>query len=165
MVRSMVPAGTSFFRTDSRMVRGLKRKKSLRDGFIRKLKEQGTKIIYRANGRFKRLKPIKKVSRALRTRMRSYLALHGPFLARPENQLCLICTVRREHGENIAINCATEIHHHRGRRGRLLCWVPGFRPSCFFCRDWPHENKRKAREWGLLAPAVLYDVFPADGRD
>lgn len=134
-----------------------------RNGLIRNLRHAGTRFSWDRNGHLKRKKPIKKLSRALRSRLKVYFTLTTEFLLRPENALCLICQVRREHGENILIQPATEVHHFRGRRGRLLCWVPGFRPSCRGCRDFPHDNKKQARELGLLAPAVLYDVFPGDG--
>jgi hypothetical protein len=146
----------------ARLRKPLKRKVSLRDSFLRKLREKGTKVSYRHNG-LKRRRGIKKVSRARRTSLARYMALAGAFLSLPENRLCLICQTRREHGENILINRATEIHHYRGRRGRLLCWVPGFRPSCFGCRLWPHDYPKLAREYGLLAPAPLWEVFPVDG--
>lgn len=139
---------------------GLKRKVSLRDGFLRKLKNEGTRVSWNRNGKIKRQRPLKKVSRSLRERLKVYQFLAKIFLSKPENENCIICTVRREHGENIVINRSTEIHHHRRRRGRLLCWVPGFRASCYPCRLWPHENGERARELGLLASAVLFDVFP-----
>lgn len=161
MVRSPYPAGVAIPKPEKQPK---KRRISLRDSQIRKFKRDGTRVRFnRGNHRFERHKPLKKMARVRRNEMRHYLAMHGPFLSEPGNENCAICIVRREHGENIPLNAATEIHHFRGRRGRLLCWKPGFRPSCFFCRDWPHTHKRKAREWGLLAPAVIYDTFPGDG--
>jgi hypothetical protein len=111
----------------------------------------------------KRKKPMKKIARSQRTRLQVYFALSTEFLLKPENKFCLTCQVRREHGENILIQIATEVHHWAGRIGRLLCYVPFFRPSCRGCRDWPHTNATKAREWGLLAPAPLWNVFPGNG--
>lgn len=141
----------------------LTRKVSLRDSWRKKLKRDGVRFVWKRNGVLKRKKPLKKRGRALRNRLRVYFEVSTAFLLRLENRLCLICVVRREHGENITVNVATETHHHRGRIGRLLCWVPGFRPSCYRCRLWPHDNPEKAREWGLLAPAAQYNVFPGDG--
>lgn len=142
---------------------GLKRKVSLRDSFRRRLREEATRTRYDRNGRVRRIKPLKKLGRAKRRALAVYLALKEDFLALPENKWCLICIVRREHGENILINLATEIHHFFGRIGRLLCYVPGFRPSCFTCRSWPHDHPKEAREWGLLAPAPLWNRFPGNG--
>jgi hypothetical protein len=141
----------------------LKRRVSLRDGFIRKLKHDATKTVYGRNGSIKRVKPLKKVSRSQRHRLAAYMALAEAFLKQPENKHCLICIVRREHGENILINLATEVHHWAGRIGRLLCYVPYFRPSCYRCRTFPHDHPKEARDWGLLAPANQWNVFPGDG--
>jgi hypothetical protein len=140
----------------------LKRRVSIRDGYLRRLKAEKTDFQFNFAGQRFRKRPVKKMGRARRSRLKEYYALTLEFLRREENRLCLICQVRREHGENICIQPATEVHHHRGRRGRLLTWVPGFRPSCYGCRLWPHDNKRLAREYGLLASTVLYDVFPED---
>lgn len=138
----------------------LKRKCSIRDGMLRKLKRDGLKLVFKRNGRVKKRKPLKKQSRALRTRSRVYFALTHEFLSREENRLCEICTRRREAGENILIQPATEVHHWAGRIGRLLCYVPYFKASCFNCREWPHRHPTKARDIGLLAPAALWNVFP-----
>lgn len=172
MVRSPVSVGEAFFRDRSpdnreraaqRVDRRLlKRKVSLRDYMIRKLKREGTRFIRKANGVLKRVKPLKKVAKAKRNALRGYYALQAAFLSQPENQFCLICIVRREHGENILVNLATEVHHWAGRIGRLLCYVPFFRASCFRCREWPHQHAETAREWGLLAPPAQYNVFPGD---
>lgn len=143
---------------------GIKRKVSLRDSYLRRLKKEGRRVTWNRNGQIKRQKPIKKVSRSLRERLKVYQFLAAQFLALPENKLCLICTVRREHGENIVINCATEIHHLAGRIKRLLCYVPFFRASCFPCRTWPHDYPAQAREWGLLAPATQWNRFPDEGK-
>lgn len=132
----------------------------LRPGLLRNLKRDGTKVFFKRNGHIQRKKPMKKIARSRRREMAEYFALSTEFLLRPENYLCVICQVRREHGENILINCATEIHHWAGRCKRLLCYVPFFRPSCRGCRDWPHQHGETAREWGLLAPAPRYNVFP-----
>lgn len=126
------------------------RKESLRDAYIRKLREEGKTTVYDINGKPKRKKPIKKVAKAQRTRLKQYYAIQREFLARSENADCLICTRRREAGEDIRINRSTEVHHRNGRSGRKLCDTADFVPSCFPCRLWPHENPRQARELGLL---------------
>lgn len=138
-----------------------KPKVRLRDWFVRRLKREGTKTLY-ANNQITRKKPMKKIARSRRRAMAEYFALSTKFLLRPENALCLICKVRREHGEDILIQPATEVHHWAGRIGRLLCYVPFFRPSCRGCREWPHQHVATAREWGLLSPPAQWNVFPKD---
>lgn len=106
---------------------------------------------------------LKRESKGRKAELAKYRKLAKEFLARPENQFCWICQVRRESGENILINFATEVHHWALRYGKLLCYVPYFRASCFRCRDFPHENKTRARELGVLAPLHLCGVFPSSG--
>lgn len=159
-VASSIPAGEVIPRP---IFPEKKPKVKLRDGFLRKLKREGTRFLFK-RGRLERKKPMKKMARSRRREMAQYFALSTKFLLQPENALCLICQVRREHGENILIQVSTEIHHWAGRIGRLLCYVPFFRPSCRGCRDWPHQNTVKAREWGLLAPPAQWNTYPEDAR-
>lgn len=140
----------------------LKRRKSLRDYCRDKVKTEGTAYRWNRTGKLKVRKPLKKVSRSKRKALSQYYPLNDEFLARPENKFCLICIVRREHGENILIQLATEVHHWGSRNGRLLCYVPWFRPSCRSCREWPHAHPKQAREMGLLAPASIWGVYPED---
>jgi hypothetical protein len=110
-----------------------------------------------------RRKGIRRTSKGLKAEQTKYRQLAKQFLALPENRVCICCTLRREQlGENILLNPATEIHHWAGRIKKLLCYVPYFRAFCYHCREWPHQNKMKARELGLLAPAHLWEVFPGD---
>lgn len=141
----------------------LKRRESMRDSYARRMRAAGKIGGLKARGALIRKRPPKKISNAKQLANDRYYPLQREFLARPENQWCAICQARRDAGENIQVNIATEVHHWAGRTGRLLCYVPYFRPSCFFCRTWPHDHKRRAREIGVLAPATLYDVFPAEG--
>jgi hypothetical protein len=157
-VISSVPAGESIPRCGVRCLQR-KEKAEIRPGFLRKLKREATRFVRKRSG-LTRKKPLKKIARSRRRELAEYFALTTKFLLRPENALCLICTVRREHGENILVQVATEVHHYAGRIGRLLCYIPFFKPSCRSCRDWPHQNPIKAREWGLLAPPARWNVFP-----
>lgn len=143
----------------------LKHRVSLRDSYRKKIKEQfcSRPIHFRkGNGRIERRSPLKKIAKSRRRQMAEYFALSTAFLLKPENGLCAICTVRREHGENILVQIATEIHHFAGRIGRLLCYVPFFKPSCRGCRSWPHDNPEKARAWGLLASPARWNVMPGN---
>lgn len=45
---------------------------------------------------------------------------------------------------------ATDVHHTRGRVGRLLCDVRFWAALCRQCHDWVGANPLKARELGLL---------------
>lgn len=101
-------------------------------------------------GKLHRKRPLKKVSRSHRNRLKKYYPIQQEFLAKPENQLCAICIARREHGEIIRQNKATEVHHAAYRYGTLLFDTKYFRPSCRRCRSWPHDNTKKAEEWGLI---------------
>src|SRR6476620_7563128 len=98
-IASSIPAGVSIPRPQFPK----KRKISLRDSQRRQVKGLKRVRFNRSNGRFERRKPLKKIAKARRNDMKHYLAMHGPFLSREENRLCLICVVRQEHGENIPV--------------------------------------------------------------
>lgn len=55
---------------------------------------------------------------------------------------------------------ATEIHHIRGRVGRLLCDKRFFLAICRPCHNWIGDNGAEARRKGLLAPAQEFNVHP-----
>lgn len=146
----------------------LRRKESLRDSYARKLKENG----YRDGHKFVtsrgrqmvmqvRKKPLKKVSRSQREKLKKYFAVRNEFLARPENEFCQIC---RSLGYPI-LSRATEVHHYAGRCSRLLTYVPYFIPSCFAHREWPHVEKALARSLGLLCEQGKWNVFPEENAD
>lgn len=107
---------------------------------------------------------IKRESKGHKAEIAKYNASAASFFSEPGNSDCRICVRLREAGENIILRKATERHHFRGRTGRLLNWRPGWIPSCFHHRLWPHQHPTRARQLGLLAPAHLYDVFPDDGK-
>jgi hypothetical protein len=130
------------------MFREKKPKARLGSRLLRNLKRQATKFVWKRNG-MTRKKPLKKQSRSQRNKLKIYFAVRDAFLAREENRLCEICRRRREAGENILQNEATECHHKFGR-GKMLCEERGLISSCRYCRMWPHENPAKARALGLL---------------
>ncbi len=90
------------------------------------------------------------MSRSQRNRLKQYYPVQQEYLALPENKFCAICRARREHGENIRQLRSSEVHHRAGRSGVLLFDTRFFAPSCFRCRMFPHDNPKKAEEWGLL---------------
>ncbi len=112
-------------------------------------------------GRSKPSKPRKVIAQRsdrLKALQGVYSRVSKAFLAMPENHRCAICIVRGI----VPPNLSTETHHFAGRIGRLLCYVPYFIPSCFPCREWPHQNARQARELGVLAPAPQWNVYPVE---
>lgn len=97
-------------------------------------------------------KPMRQVSPKQGKRLREYGPISKAFLA--DHPFCAICTARGIHPPN----SATEVHHLRGRVGKLLCDKRGFVASCFPCRDFPHTQVIEARRLGVLAPAHLWNV-------
>lgn len=157
-VARALPAGVSFFKSETpdnrkrtlRLLRKRQKLAALKPGDRQKV----------VDGKSHRLKS---ASKGLKAETAKYRKFSADFLARPENTWCVCCTLRREKlSENIIRNQATEIHHVRGRIGRLLCWLPGFRAFCNSCRNWPHDHPSKARELGLLSPASLWNIYPGD---
>jgi hypothetical protein len=55
---------------------------------------------------------------------------------------------------------ATDVHHSRGRTGRLLCMVEFFKAVCRGCHDWIGHNPRKASGLGLNAPYGQWNTIP-----
>jgi hypothetical protein len=96
---------------------------------------------------------LKKVAKGRARQQREYFSRHREFLKR--HPVCGICLVR---GLNPAP--ATEVHHMRGRIGRLLADERFWCPSCRSCREFPHENPTRARELGILAPVSEWNVYP-----
>lgn len=144
----------------------LRRSASIRDSYLKKLKERGTVYAPRQHVKkdgkvyhsLTRKKPLKKIGRSKRNKLKSYFALTKEFLALPENEFCGVC---RALGYSHP-NPATEVHHQRGRNGRLLTDTRFWIPSCYYCRLWPHENPALARQLGLLSSASEWNVFPSE---
>jgi hypothetical protein len=62
--------------------------------------------------------------------------------------------------DGCAMYRGSELHHRRGRIGRLLTFTPEFRWLCRDCHNAVHEHPAWARECGLLAPSSEWNVFP-----
>jgi hypothetical protein len=107
--------------------------------------------------------PLKRESKGHKAEMRKYNESAPAFFAEPGNDVCRICVVLREAGDNILLQPATERHHLRGRIGRLLNWRPGQIPSCYGHRSWPHDHPARARKLGLLCAPAQWNIFPGDG--
>lgn len=113
----------------------------------------GTGLQSQQDGQKRARAPLKKQSRARQREMTQYYDDRREFLrAHPACGICLCLdqTPRQ----------ATEVHHSRGRIGRLLLdqrfWVPSCRP----CREIPHNRPNWAREMGLLASATDWNTVP-----
>ena len=110
----------------------------------------------RANEK-QRPKAILKKETAKRAReKRDYYALCAKWL--PLHPVCGICLVRGVEKPRRA----TEVHHYRGRLGRLLCDTRFFISSCRDCREFPHEHPKEARELGILSSPAEWNVYPGD---
>lgn len=163
----------------------LKRKTALkRTSCLRSKCPKDRKKAFSNFGKKKTLKPSKKLRQCSKKRAKrlrtEYYPIHKEFLARPENRYCWICIGRSigatrlqvreimlgERADDVLWNSgaamvkATEIHHHSGRRGRLLAYEPLFVASCVGCREWPHTQLKEARELDFIAQRAKYDVFP-----
>lgn len=92
--------------------------------------------------RIQRRRAPARISARQQARLRAYARARAAYLSRPENRQCRVFPNRR----------ATEIHHARGRAGRLLLderfWVPVSRAG----HRWIHDHPEAARRAGLLGP-------------
>ena len=83
---------------------------------------------------------IKKVSKKRVGLLQQYSAQRKAFLAKPFNFYCRVDTTQP----------ATQIHHQRGRVGKLLLderyWIPVSAEG----HRWIHDNPAKAREMGFI---------------
>lgn len=94
---------------------------------------------------------MRKISATGRRRIAVYMPAQREYLrAHPDCEICL--------ARGLQPNPATEVHHTRGRNGRLIADTRFFKASCFSCRMWPHDNPREARRLGVLAEATDWGV-------
>lgn len=133
----------------------LQRKRSLREAYADKLRERGQFYSTLKRAYINRGKPLKKASKSQRRKLSKYIPIRDEFLR--QNSSCQICPCRGRRP-----NRATEVHHSRGRIGRLMCDTRFFVASCRDCREWPHEHPNEARSLGLLASARDWNVVPKD---
>lgn len=86
--------------------------------------------------------------------MERYYAVRDEYLK--THPICGVCLV-------LGFDCpnpSSEVHHLRGRNGRLLCDTRFFAPSCRAHREFPHQNPALARELGLLSSPADWGVYP-----
>lgn len=94
-----------------------------------------------------RRKPVRRVSAKRAQQNRAYAKLRVAFLA--ANPFCQACVPL--FGARFPAD-SKELHHRAGRRGELLCHIPGFVAMCSDCHRFCHEHPGLARSAGLLAP-------------
>jgi hypothetical protein len=100
-------------------------------------------------------KPLKKISRSKRNKLKAYFPLANEHLA--AHPFCEACASEGR------VRRATEVHHFQGRGGRLLTDPRFFVSSCYGCRLWFHDHPAIARERGLLATAQAWQTYPEEG--
>lgn len=99
--------------------------------------------------------PMKRQSSKRAAEQRRYAKLRKEVLI--YHPWCFAC---KENGDYRA---ATEVHHYRGKLGRLLCDTRFFRSVCQEHHNYIHHvNPNEARRRGWLASAAEFGVYPAD---
>lgn len=98
--------------------------------------------------------PIRKVSKGMAWRLDEYRRIRAGWME--FHPVCGICLARgieppRE---------SEELHHSRGRAGKLLCDTRFFITACHRCHAWTHEHPRDARALGVLAEPGEWNVYP-----
>ena len=97
---------------------------------------------------------MRRVSKALAKERRRYKKLRDEFLI---GKSCVACEAR-----GLPANAATEIHHCRGRLGRLLCDERFWMSVCTQQHRWIHDNPKEARELGLLCELGQWNSYPEE---
>lgn len=132
-------------------------RRSREAAFRRQKKKQRAMKTFEKKPTKARKKPIRSTSKKRAVEIRLYTKERREWLKLERNRVCHICLcVGRA-----TPNPSTEIHHARGRIGRLLrdrrFWVASCRP----CRSIPHDNPKWARSVGILAEQKDWNVYPS----
>lgn len=117
------------------------RKESMRDSYARRMREKGSFPALQRS-------PLRRVSKKRASEGKEYQAVSRAFLV--ANPTCQACYKEP----------ATELHHKRGRIGKLLIDTRFFMAVDSDCHEFIHANPNRARELGLLAPANEWNVSP-----
>lgn len=96
------------------------------------------------------VKRIRRTSTARAKQVAQYRKLKADFLL--ANPICFAC-------KKVVSEGYRYLHHVFGRRGRLLCWTPGFRTVHFDCHEWIHHNPNRAQMLGLLGPMGTFNDY------
>lgn len=90
-------------------------------------------------------KPIRQMSEKRKRESYIYARKRKAFLLLPENKYCPVA--KKIFNETIE---AVEIHHLKGRVGRLLNYVPYWLAVCRKGHNWIHNNPEDAYKLGFL---------------
>jgi hypothetical protein len=95
-------------------------------------------------------KPLRKVSKGQAARLRLYRAVRQRFLL--DNPICQACIpISRHVGFPLKdARWAEDVHHLRGRAGKLLCETKYWIAICRHCHIYVGNNPNAARQLGLL---------------
>jgi hypothetical protein len=94
---------------------------------------------------------IKSLSTKRASETRTYSRLKRAWMSRSENQICHVAGCGKK---------ATDLHHSRGRIGRLLNAEEFWMALCRTHHNFVHSNPSQAREMGLLPPIGQWNTFP-----
>ena len=102
-----------------------------------------------------RRKAIRRVSVAMRKRLAEYQRVRVEYLR--AHLTCEGCVPlpRSKHPAP-----ATELHHTRGRVGKLLCQSENFKALCAGCHAFCHNHPAIARSAGLICPVGQWNSAP-----
>src|SRR5688572_137301 len=131
------------------------RKKSMRQAYADKCRERGqmnpqwkTKAAAKPQTPRQPRSTLRAESKKRASEKRLYFKESAIWLNEPAHRACGICLVLGE-----TPKASTEVHHYRGRRGRLLRDQRFWIPSCRSHRSTPHDRPNWAREVGILSSA------------
>lgn len=100
-----------------------------------------------------RRKAVRRVSLAMRKRLAEYQRVRVDYLR--AHLICEGCVplFGAKHPAR-----ATEVHHTRGRVGKLLCQSENFKALCVGCHSFCHSHPAIARSAGLICPVGQWNV-------
>ena len=101
---------------------------------------------------YRRLRSVPRRTPGRAQEERRYWARVQEWLRLPENRWCRVYLLLLGRHEP-----ATQCHHYRGRRGRLLLYEPFWIPVSWEGHRWIDEHREQARVLNLLCPLGRYN--------
>lgn len=98
-------------------------------------------------------KALRRQSKRMADEMSAYYGQRNIFLER--YPVCAACLIR-----GISPAPSSQVHHFRGRQGRLLRDERWWIAICGPCHDFVHSHPRDARRLGLLSSATEFNTMP-----
>ncbi len=141
---------------------GLKRKKGFSTTLKSKKTLQGSGLKQRTN--VGKGASLKSRSKKRDLALKEYSKLRLEFLR--NNPACAFCYLSTPSGfQSEPLHGATQIHHSKGKVGRLLCDVRWFIPTCGHHHSWIEANHRECRTlfWNdipLMCQPSEFNTFP-----